>query len=304
LEGPGPTTPRSQELRASITVVDAAAAVAVLVVLVVGVRLLLLASAEDTGAAGGDEADLLSWHGVAGHGGGMADVLMVTTTVRMLHGVHGGTSDPRPAVALHLVLVVVVAGLQHGLVQSATAGDDADDRSAGGRDRLSGAGWEAHSGLLAIVGVTDDHAVAAGGAGQAASVGGLLLAHGDDGTLGHLADGEAVADFQAGLGSAVDELSGVRALNGHPELLVQAILVVVAEVDLAEGGAAAGVVHDLLDDALGVAVALGIVQNSELHGALAEAGLGGEDEGLALTGSSDNSAHGWEKKGWGGVLGS
>ena len=44
-------------------------------------------------AASCNETDLLSWRGVPPHSGGMPNVLMVTTTVRVLHRVHGHTTN-------------------------------------------------------------------------------------------------------------------------------------------------------------------------------------------------------------------
>merc|ERR1719210_2135182 len=52
-------------------------------------------------------------------------MLMVTTTVGMLDGVHGHTSDLRPAVPLDSVLVVRTTSLQHGLVDTTTTGHNA-----------------------------------------------------------------------------------------------------------------------------------------------------------------------------------
>ena len=63
-------------------------------------------------------------------------MLMVTTTVGMLDGVHGHTTDLGPAVPLGLELVVGATGLQHGLVDTAAAGDDADHGAVGGGDDL------------------------------------------------------------------------------------------------------------------------------------------------------------------------
>merc|ERR1712227_1145080 len=54
-------------------------------------------------------------------------MLMVTTTVGMLDGVHGHTSNLGPAVPLHSVFVVGSAGLEHGLVASTATSNDADD---------------------------------------------------------------------------------------------------------------------------------------------------------------------------------
>merc|ERR1719370_2687448 len=54
---------------------------------------------------------------------------MVTTTVRMLDGIHGHTTNLGPRVPLSLVLEVGSAGLQQRLVDSFLhTGDDADHR--------------------------------------------------------------------------------------------------------------------------------------------------------------------------------
>merc|ERR1719216_756188 len=57
----------------------------------------------------------------------VTNMLMVTTTMGMLDGVHGHTSDLGPAVPLDSVLVVSTASLEHGLVASTATSDDADD---------------------------------------------------------------------------------------------------------------------------------------------------------------------------------
>ena len=51
-------------------------------------------------------------------------MLMVTTTVGMLNGVHGHTSHNGPAVALSLVLVVRTTGLQDRLVDTTATSND------------------------------------------------------------------------------------------------------------------------------------------------------------------------------------
>lgn len=53
-------------------------------------------------------------------------MLMVTTTMRMLDGVHGHTSNLGPRVALHSVFVESAAGLEDGLVDSSTSSDDSN----------------------------------------------------------------------------------------------------------------------------------------------------------------------------------
>ena len=71
----------------------------------------LLGTAEQTCPAGGDETSLLTGNGVARDGRGLSDMLVVTTTVRVIDGVHGNTTSTGPAVALGSELVVVSKSL-------------------------------------------------------------------------------------------------------------------------------------------------------------------------------------------------
>ena len=84
-------------------------------------------------------------------------MLLVTSTMRMVHGVHGHTSNSGPgALSLCLHLVVDVSGLADGLVSSSTSSDNADHGSAVARDGPSASTGQSHSGLLSVFGVTDD----------------------------------------------------------------------------------------------------------------------------------------------------
>ena len=65
--------------------------------------------------------------------GSVSNVLMVTTTVGMLHRVHGHTTDLGPRVALHLVLAVGVSGLEQRLVDTSST---SHETHSGARIRL------------------------------------------------------------------------------------------------------------------------------------------------------------------------
>jgi|SRR5690242_1968613 len=65
----------------------------------------LLGTAEQTCPPGGNETSLLTGNGVARDGRGLSDMLVVTTTVGMVDGVHGNTTSPGPAVALGSELI-------------------------------------------------------------------------------------------------------------------------------------------------------------------------------------------------------
>ena len=177
-------------------------------------------------------------------------MLVVTTTVGMLDRVHGHTTDLGPAVPLDLVLVVRAAGLQDGLVDTTAAGDDADGGAVGRGDDLLGAGRQLDPGPLSVGVVGDHDGVVAGGTGDTATVAGLLLKVGDDGTLGHLSDRHHVSDGQLSFLAAVDELAGVDTLGSDEELLPGLVPVWVTEVHNGKRGATTGIVDDVLNHTL------------------------------------------------------
>lgn len=128
---------------------------------------------------------------------------------------------------------------QEGLVGSATTGNNADHASGLGVDDLLGTRGELDAGLTLIGVVANNGDVVAGGSAQSATVTNLLLDVGDNGTLGHLANGKDVADGQGSLLSGVDELASVHALVGDEGLGNLLELVGVAEDNTGEGSATA-----------------------------------------------------------------
>lgn len=155
-------------------------------------------STETTSAAGSNETDLLTSGCVATHSGSVTNVLVVTTTVGMLHRVHGHTTDLGPGVALGLVLVVGVSGLEEGLVHTTSTSDHTDHGAAVGVDDLLGARRELDASLAGVRVLADDGGVVARGAGELATVSGLTLHVADNGTLRHLSDGKHVAHVKGG----------------------------------------------------------------------------------------------------------
>lgn len=89
--------------------------VALIVLLGVG-----LATTDPARPPGGNETNLATGRGSTFYGRSLSNVLVVTTTVWMLNGVHGHTTHLRPAVPLYLVLVVGTACLKDRLIDTAT----------------------------------------------------------------------------------------------------------------------------------------------------------------------------------------
>mmetsp|Transcript_10669 Transcript_10669/g.20399 ORF Transcript_10669/g.20399 Transcript_10669/m.20399 type:complete len:219 (+) Transcript_10669:436-1092(+) len=218
---------------------------------------------------------------------------MVTTTMGMLDGVHGNTTDLRPLVTLDAVLVVSTASLEERLVHAATASDHADHGTALGVNGLLHARGKTDLGLASVLVVADDSDVLARGAGEGATVTRELLDVARDGTLGHLVQGKDVANYELGLLAVVDKLASVHALSADHQLLVGLETVGVAEGNAGHRGTTSGVVEDLLDDTLDVAVALREVKRAHLGGALAVRVVRLEDgAGGALTLGPDHTPHG------------
>lgn len=208
---------------------------------------------------------------------------MVTTTMRMVDGVHGHTSGSRPRVPLDLVLVECTTGLEQRLVDTATAGNDTNDTTSIGRDNLLGARGELQPSLALVGIVSDDDGVVTRSPRERTTVTDLLLDVADDCTFGDRAEWEDVSDVERGLLARVDELTSVDSLVGNKSLFAQLELVGVAEDDLGERSTATGVVNDLLDDSTNVSVALGEVESAQLSSTLAQAGVRGEDGSSTLS---------------------
>jgi len=252
---------------------------------------LVLGTRKSASSASRDETDFSTSRGVSSDSRSHTDVLMVTTTVRMLDGVHGHTTNLRPGVPLSLVLEVGSAGLQQRLVDSSSTGDDADHRAVAGRNRLLRSRRQFYFRLVVIRVVGDDGGVVAGSSGQFAAISQLLLQLANDGSLGHGADGHHVADGQRRLLAAVDELARVHALHGDESLLTLLEFVRISEFDDGQGRSSTRVVDDVLHDAFDVPVTLGIVGGPQSSGAFAMFIVGRKDRPRSLTLRTNDATH-------------
>jgi hypothetical protein len=127
-------------------------------------------------------------------------VLLVTTTVGMVDGVHCYTSDNGPFVTLSLIFMVSTTSLKDRLVGSTTAGYKANSGSVGVLKSHLGAGRHADSGDTLIVILGHDDGIVARGLGELAAVTGLGLDVADNGSLG---DGRERKDVTNGKTSCI-----------------------------------------------------------------------------------------------------
>lgn len=251
-----------------------------------------LSSSLASSSPGGDETNLLTRNGVAGHGGWVTNVLVVTTSMRMVNRVHGNTTSTRPDLpTLGLEPVVVGAGLEDGLLSSATTSNDSDHSTAEGVDGLLAARGQLDAGgaLLEVVRHNDGRLTAS--AGEGAPVADLALNVGDDSTLGHLADGQNVSNGQLCVPSDVDKLASVHSLAGQEELVVLLVSDLVAELHTGNGSTTSRVVLDGADNTLDVAVALKVVQDAVAGLANAVVVSGDVSRTVTLSLRSNNATH-------------
>lgn len=228
---------------------------------------------------------------MTGDGGGVTNVLMVSSSVRMLYRVHTHTTNVGPVVLLDLVLVVSATSLEDGLVDTATASNDADLATSAGVEGLLGARGHADSGLASVSVVGDDRGVVAGATGELAAIAGGELDVVDGSSLGGLAKRQDVSDAEPGIDSAVEGLAGMHALGGDHDLLLLAVADGAVEDDAGQRSSTTGIVHDLLDDSADVAIPLDVVDGPVLGSSLAALDVGGEDTTSSLSLTTNNASH-------------
>ena len=182
-----------------------------------------------TRATGSNETDLLTCDGATLDRRRVTNVLVVTTTVWVVDGVHGNTTSTRPAVALDTVLVVGTAGLEQWLVNTTTTSNDTDSGTSRAWHRLLHTGRQADTRCGTIGIMTNDGRVVTRRAGKRTTVTDLLLDVADNRTLRQRAERQDVTDAQQGLLTAVHELTGVHTLGSNERLSLVLVVVRVTE---------------------------------------------------------------------------
>jgi len=195
----------------------------------------------------------------------------------MLYWVHSNTSNAWPVSLLSVRLVVGIVCLEKRFLSSLSTSNDSNHGSAGSLDGLSHARWHSNTGLLAILGVTNDDSTGARGSCKGATVTHLSFNVGDDGSFWHAVDRDDIADSQGSFRSSMNILTGVHALDSDEILSVLLVFVLVSENDFGKRCATARIVHDVLHDSTNVSFTLCEVQGSETSWGDSLRGVGLED---------------------------
>jgi len=218
-------------------------------------------------------------------------MLLVTTTMGMVDGVHSDTSNTGPSVSLGLVLPEGSTSLQEGLVGSLATSDDTNHSSAVTLDSLSNTGWESDSSLLQVLGVTDNNGGGTGGSGEGGSISVLGLNIANNSALGHHVNWHDIANSEGSFLSTVEEHTGVHAFSGNEVFSALFVFVLVSEANFSKWCTSAGIVHDIPHNTLNVTFSLGVIDGPKTSWRNSLASVGLENSGISMTLRSDHLSH-------------
>ena len=210
----------------------------------------------------------------------------------MLDWVHSHTTNLGPAVPLHSELVVSITSLEHWLFCSSSTCNLPNHSTASAGNNLLGSRRKLDPGGIVVRVVADNNSVITRRPSEGSAVPNMVLDVTDDGSLRDRSERQHISDHQIGLLPAVDELTGVDSLGGDEELVLLLVPKRMAEADAGQRGTATGIVDDLGDYTLEVAVALAEVEATEARRTLSVVGVRLEHGTRTLTLSSDDPPHG------------
>lgn len=244
--------------------------------------------------ASGNKTNFLSRNGLAGDGRGFSDMLMVTSSVRMVDGVHSNTTSTRPAtkhvqsddhikkrkeialVTLGPEFVECSTSFEQRFIDPSTSGNNTDRRPRIPGDGLLRSTRQPNPRLIIVWRMSNDSRVIAGSPRQRSSISDLLLDIADDRTFGKAAHRQHVADGKRRLLAAIHKGTSVQTLGRDECFLAKFVPVRVTEDDTSKRRASTRVMNDILDDATNVTISFRKVQRSQAGRVLIEMGVGFE----------------------------
>jgi len=217
-------------------------------------------------------------------------MLVVTTTMRMVHRVHSNTTSTGPVVTLGFVLVVSTTSFQERLVDTTTTSDNTNGGTRTSADGLLGTTGKTYAGLVVIRRVANDGGVGSRSTGKGTTVTSFLLNVADDGTFGEVANREDVSDGQSGLLATVNESTGVHSFSSNEGLRSELVAVGVTENNTGQRSTTARIVENFLYNTPDVAITFGKVEGPKTGRVFVVVGMCFKD-GMRPPLRSDNPTH-------------
>jgi len=216
----------------------------------------LSGTSDKTGSSGCNKTALLTSWCVSSDSSWVTNMLMITTTMRMLDGVHCNTSNSWPVLSLSLGLEPGVGCLQEWFICSLPSGTDSNHGSAVSLNSLSSSGWKTDSSLSAVIGVTNDDSWSAGGSGERSSISKFTFTVGDNGSFRHLIDWKNISNGEGCFWASIDELTCVHSFDSDEVLDSLLVSVCISECNLCEWCTSTWVMNDVLHNTLHIPLSL------------------------------------------------
>jgi len=252
----------------------------------------ILTTSNSTSSSSGNKTDLSTGRSVSTDSRWDTDVLLVTTTERMVNGVHGNSSNLRPSLSESLHLVEDSTSLQDRLISSFSGSNKSDHGSSLTGEGLSGTGRKLDSSLAVIIGVTDNDGRSTRASGELSLITGLVFNVTNGSTFGNLVDGKDVTGGKRSLSSGVDELTSVHTLTSDEMVVLKSVLIRVSEDDLSKGSSTTRIMEDFSDNTLDVTISFSEIENSESSGSDSVMLVGLKDRVLLTSSTtSDDFTH-------------
>jgi hypothetical protein len=209
-------------------------------------------------------------------------MLVISSSVGMLYGILGNSTNLGPAVALDGVLVVSISSLEKRLIGTSTSSDDSDLSTYEGRNSLLSSRRKTKTGGSLIIIVGYDNSKGSGSTCERTAVTdlGLNIAH--NGSLRDSRKGKTVSYREGCLLSAEDVLSSVHTFGCDHELIVPLVTVSVKELNSCHRSSTTRVMDDLLDYSTDISMLLSVVDSTKLNRTLTGAIMRHENGGLSL----------------------
>ena len=187
-------------------------------------------------------------------------MLMVTTTVRMVNGVHSNTSNDWESLSESLEFVEKNTSFHDWFFISASASNNSDSCSAASRDGLSRSGWESDSGPWTIIRVPHNSGVGSCASWIWSFVSNSWFDVADGGTFSNLVDWKDVADWDSCFTTTENVLAWVCSFGGEEVFGPMFVSIGVPEINFEEGGSSSGVVDYSPDNSFNISLPFGKVK--------------------------------------------
>ena len=215
---------------------------------------------DETGSSGGDKTHFLTRRSKSVDCSRFTQVLVVTTTVGMVNGVHSDTGNLRESLSQSLEFVPEDTSLHDRLFISSSTSNDTNSGSAASGDSLSWAWWESDSGSASIFRVPNNSGIGSWASGVRSFVSNRWLNVADDSTFSDSVDWEDIADWDGGFPSAEDVLSRVGPFSSQEILSSMLVSVRISEIDFQQRSSSSWVMDHRPDDSFNISLSFSVVK--------------------------------------------